>query len=769
MQTGRVRVGIDVGGTFTDLVALDEGSGALIRYKVPSTPREPEAAVLAALRLLLEDVPAERVSFLSHSSTVATNALLGQINLELPRTLLLTTEGFRDVLEIGRQNRSEVYNLFVSRPKPLVERRDRIGVRERMDPFGNVVTPLDAASLSAALDAIASCNARALAVSYLHSYANPAHERTTRAALHERFPELPVVLSSDVDPEYREYERTSTTVVNAVLGPLVRGYLERLAAKARELGVDANFYVMQSNGGMASLAAAAARPATLIESGPASGVIGAAHLGRSLGLQNVLSFDMGGTTAKAGTITGGSPHVAAEFEAAGRTHSGRTVKGSGYPVRFPFIDLAEVSAGGGTIAAVDAGGALHVGPLSAGADPGPAAYGRGMQPTVTDANLVLGRLNQHALLGGAMPIDVARSRAALETLLPQLPELDLDRLAAGIVHLVDLEMAKVLRIVTVERGYDPRDFTLMAFGGGGPLHACAVASELGIRRIVVPPDPGLFSALGLLVADLRTSGVRSFVVVAAELESAAIEDAFLQLETAAARALARQGVESSEIRFVRELEMRYAGQSFELTIPAEAPFDDAAKRASLERFHAAHARTYGYASPDEPVEIVAARSTAIGGVVKPPPARAAAAAAGDGPERAIVEHRNVALSGTERELVPVYTRGALRAGDVLSGPAVIEQYDSCTYVAPQFKAGVDGFGNLHLESAHDRRDRNRGHPQLADLRERRDGHCRAQRRVLAQHQGAARPFVRALRPRRTLDRAGRAYPRSPRLVALGFA
>jgi len=700
MQVGRVRVGIDVGGTFTDLVALDEGSGALIRHKVPSTPREPEAAVLVALQLLLQEVPAERVAFLSHSSTVATNALLGQIDLELPRTILLTTEGFRDVLEIGRQNRSEVYNLFVTRPKPLVERRDRIGVRERMDPFGNVVTALDGTSLATALEAVASSDARAIAIAYLHSYANPAHERATRAALRERFPELPVVLSSDVDPEYREFERTSTTVVNAVLGPLVRGYLERLAAKARELGVDAKFYVMQSNGGMASLATAAARPATMIESGPASGVIGAAHLGRILGLENVLSFDMGGTTAKAGTITGGSPHVAAEFEAAGRTHSGRAVKGSGYPVRFPFIDLAEVSAGGGTIAAVDAGGALHVGPLSAGADPGPAAYGRGMQPTVTDANLVLGRLNQRALLGGAMPIDVARSRVALEALLPQLPELDLDRLAAGIVHLVDLEMAKVLRIVTVERGYDPRDFTLMAFGGGGPLHACAVASELGIRRIVVPPDPGLFSALGLLVADLRTSGVRSFVVTAAGLESGAIEAAFARLEADATEDLARQGVAPSEIGFVRELEMRYAGQSFELTVAVETPFEEAAKRGSLERFHAAHARTYGYSSPDEPVEIVAARSTAIGGVVKPAPAHAPPA---DGSDlgRALLEYRNVALSGTERAEVSVYARSALRAGDVLTGPALIEQYDSCTYVAPHFEARVDRFGNLQLEDRHD--------------------------------------------------------------------
>ncbi|HMD02562.1 MAG TPA: hydantoinase/oxoprolinase family protein, partial [Candidatus Baltobacteraceae bacterium] len=609
--------------------------------------------------------------------------------------LLLTTEGFRDVLEIGRQNRSEVYNLFVTRPKPLVARRDRVGVRERMDPFGNVVVPLDEVSLADALGSFAESGAQSIAVSYLHAYANPEHERATRTALLERFPDVPVTLSSDVDPEYREYERTSTTVVNALLGPLVRGYLERLATRAGELGIAAPFYVMQSNGGMASLEAVASRPATMIESGPAAGVIGAAHLGRALGIDNVLSFDMGGTTAKAGTIMQGAPQLASEFEAAGRTHSGRAVKGSGYPVRFPFVDLAEVSAGGGTIAWVDAGSSLHAGPLSAGADPGPAAYGRGTQPTVTDANLVLGRLNPRALLGGAMPLDAERSRAALSALLARLPELDLDRLAAGIVQLVDVEMAKILRIVTVERGYDPRDFTLMAFGGGGPLHACAVAAELGMTRIVVPNDPGLFSALGLLTADVRTSGVASFVAPADELEPVAIEAAFSALEERAAASLAQQGVDAPDVAFVRDLEMRYVGQSFELSIPVRRPFDDAAFRAAQEAFGTSHLRAYGYASPADPVEIVAARSTAVGAVVKPALARLPEVP-GEKPGVAR-EHRNVALSGRERTDVPVYERTGLRAGQRLGGPALIEQYDSCTYVGPEWDASIDAFGTLHLE------------------------------------------------------------------------
>jgi N-methylhydantoinase A len=697
--TPQFRVGIDVGGTFTDLVALDERSGKLTRLKVPSTPREPDQGVIDALALLLEKIDPSQIALLSHSTTVATNALLGQMNLELPRTALLTTEGFRDVLEIGRQNRSEVYNLNVTRPKPLVERRDRIGVRERMDPFGNQIAPLDRASLEAALDQIADAGILAVAVSYLHAYANDTHERATRDALRLRFPDLPVSLSSELDPEYREYERTSTTVVNAVLGPLVRTYLERFAARARELGVNAPLYVMQSNGGMAALEAVADRPATMIESGPASGVIAAAYLGKKLGLANVLSFDMGGTTAKAGTITGGEPQVTGEFEAAGRTHSGRAVKGSGYPVRFPFIDLAEVSAGGGTIAFVDAGGALRVGPLSAGADPGPAAYGKAMQPTVTDANIVLGRLNPRALLGGAMKIDESRSHAALESLLPQLPELDLDRLAAGIVRIVDAEMAKILRIVTVERGLDPREFTLMAFGGGGPLHACALADELSIPRIVIPVDPGLFSAYGLLAADIRTTAVRSFVELASAVSAPAIEAGFAEMEGAGRADLRRQGVAEDAVAFTRELDLRYFGQSFELTAPAANPLDDAAFARCLAAFHERHARTYGYSSPDEPLELVAARSTAIGLVAKPPIRKLAGNGVKKPPKDALLEKRRVYYEGSGRLATPVLARSALRAGNRLTGPALVEQYDSCTLVAPGWRADVDAYGNLLLKKA----------------------------------------------------------------------
>jgi N-methylhydantoinase A len=680
-----MRIGIDVGGTFTDLVALDESGGSLVRLKVPTTPRAPEEAVVRALRDFVARNPDAAISLIAHSSTIATNALLGQINLELPRVALLTTEGFRDVLEIGRQNRAEVYNLFVQRPRPLVARGDRIGVRERLDHLGAVVVPLDPASLDAAVAQLERTDVRAVAVAFLHAYANPAHERAAADAVRAGVPNAEITLSSEIDPEYREYERTSTTVVNALLVPLVRRYLEQLEHEVRKLGIHAPLYVMQSNGGMAAIGVASKRPATIIESGPASGVIGAAFLGQRLGIENVLSFDMGGTTAKAGTVFGGEPQVVGEFEAAGRTHSGRAVKGSGYPVRFPFIDLAEVSAGGGTIAWIDAGGALRVGPLSAGADPGPAAYGKGDQPTVTDANIALGRLNPVALLGGEMPIDAERSQAAIDSLLPKLPDLDRDRLAAGIIALVDNEMAKILRIVSIERGYDPRTFTMMAFGGGGPLHACALAEALEVKRIVVPPSPGLFSAWGLLAADVRASYVRTIVEVAGKVDAARVDGAFADMERVGREELAAQGIQPKAMLFIRELEMRYLGQGYELAVPMTT------LARAVEAFHEKHERTYGYASREDAVEVVAARLVAVGDVPKP-----AIAPHRSTNHSAKVSHRPVYLANIGWRDTPIYDREKLAQGTAVEGPAIVEQYDSATLVAPGWTATVDQLGNLNL-------------------------------------------------------------------------
>ncbi|HET9095832.1 MAG TPA: hydantoinase/oxoprolinase family protein, partial [Candidatus Baltobacteraceae bacterium] len=597
MAAPTLRVGIDVGGTFTDLVAVNTHTGERIVLKRASTPRAPEEGVLAAIDALREalrqaqDDTITRIDYLAHSTTIATNALLGQMHLELPRVAFVTTHGFRDVIEIGRQNRSEVYNLFVTRPTPLAAREDRLGVRERMDFEGNVLVALEQAEIDRLIAQLRTRNPDAIAIGLLHSYANDAHERQLAQAIQTALPGVPVTCSSAVDPEYREYERFSTAVVNAALLPIVQRYIDRLSAALRERGIDAPLYVMQSNGGMAASDRAATRPASIIESGPASGVIGAAQLARSAGIARVLSFDMGGTTAKAGTIVDGVVQVASEFEAAGSTHSGRSVKGSGYPVRFPFVDLAEISAGGGTIAYVDDAGALRVGPVSAGADPGPACYGNSDRATVTDANVVLGRLNREALVGGTFPIDAGRSYEAIRKLAERI-ELSTQETAAGIVRIVDAQMAKVLRIVTVERGLDPREFTMVAFGGNGPLHGCALAEELGIRRVIVPEHPGVFSAHGLLVAELRASFVRPILREASDVSDVFARELFEALEGEGRTALLEQGAGENTIALRREYDMRYRGQSFELAVE-HLP----AMSAVVERFHDQHERRYGYAVP----------------------------------------------------------------------------------------------------------------------------------------------------------------------------
>lgn len=679
------RVGIDVGGTFTDLVACDD-AGATVRLKVATIPRAPEAAVLEAVQRLLRDVDAARIGQLAHASTIATNALLGQMHLALPRVAFVTTAGFRDVLEIGRQARSSVYDLNVRRPTPLALREDRLTVRERIDADGSVHVALDPGSVAEAVRAIRERGIGSVAVGLLNSHVNDAHERAVVAALRAELPEVAVTASSALVREEREYERFSTAVVNAALLPAVRGYLERLATGVRALGITAPVFVMQSSGGTAALSVVAERPALLIESGPASGVIAAAATGASLGLPNVLSFDMGGTTAKAGTIVGGAPEIAYEFEAAGVTHSGRARTGSGYPVRFPFVDLAEVSAGGGTIARVDAAGVLRVGPLSAGADPGPACYGLGSEPTVTDANVVLGRLNPAALLGGTFPIDAARAHAAVAGVAAPLGG-DVARAAAGIVALVDAQMAKVLRIVSVERGLDPRDFALLAFGGGGPLHACALAADLGLERVVVPRDPGLFSALGLLAAGVRTTHSRAFV---APLDALTIEGAAAAARELIAQAravLEAQGVAAAEIRVVSELDVRYAGQSFDLTVPFDG---DAA--AIADAFHRRHERRYGYAARDERVELAAVRVTGAGAAGRAPET---AAPAGDA-AGALIGTRQTWDAGRFVEAA-VYARERLGAGSTFAGPAIVEQYDTTCWIPGGWHATTDPAGNLLLE------------------------------------------------------------------------
>ncbi len=660
-------VGVDIGGTFTDVVIYNSVSNKVDVIKVPSTPSNPEVAVVEALKAA--GINMHEVRLLNHATTIATNALLTRTGL--PKTALVTNRGFRDVLEIGRQRRPEIYNLFFTKPAPLVPRKLRFEIRGRILADGKVKEEIQESDIRRLKASLLKNSVESVAISLLNSYVNPEHEIKVKKSLMGCCKY--VFASSEVDPEYREYERTSTTVVNAVLAPLVSSYLERFSEKMRKIDYDGPIYVMASNGGLNTINYASEMPISIIESGPSAGVLASSFLAKEIGITNAITFDMGGTTAKAGAVVGGRPDISYEFEAAGKTHSGRSIKGSGYAVRFPFIDLAEVSAGGGTIAWVDEAGALRVGPKSAGSDPGPAAYGKGgKEPTVTDANIVLGRLNRDHLLGGKMKVHAELATEALKKLGERL-KLDAAETAKGVIKLINSSMAKAISIVSVERGRDPRDFTMIAFGGAGPLHACDLAEEMGMREIVVPEHPGLFSAYGLLTVDIMRSYKapvfeRDLKTVLEKLRNTALDD------------LEKEGFRDVEIKYM--VDMRYAGQSYEITV-------DYVEGSNLrERFEEEHRRIYGYSSRD-PIEIVGARAVAFAKV----------------PHISLKKHEKVAgkavpsltreayVSGKFSE-VPVYEREKIKNGSNGYGPAIIEEYDSTTVVNEGWSWEVDEFSNI---------------------------------------------------------------------------
>jgi len=684
------RVSVDVGGTFTDLVALDEETGRVENIKVPSVPRNPEKGVTDAFERWLVGHDADQVRLVGHATTIATNALLGQVDLEVPKVALVTTRGFRDVVEIGRQRRAEVYNLFFQRPPQLVERRYRFEVDERVDHDGTVTVELDEAQLGTILNSVKKLGISSVAFSFLNSYANSAHEERALELAKEKKTAPYLTASNRISNEYREYERTSTAVVNAALMPIIHKYLTQLSEDLKGLGIEAPLYVMQSNGGLSTAANVSEKPATIVESGPAAGVIAAAWLGELAGAGDIISFDMGGTTAKAGTVRGRMPEVVPEYEVAGHIHMGRLVKGSGYPVRFPFIDLAECSSGGGTIAWADEGGALRVGPTSAGAYPGPACYGRGgTQPTITDANLLLGRLNPENLLSGGMPIYPEKGLAALEELGGKVG-LGAEDTAVSIIRIANSMMGKILRIVSVERGYDPRGFTLVAFGGAGPMHVCALAEELEVAKIIVPPNPGMFSALGLLTADLFHDYIRPVVRRVSGVAPVDIEAAYRVMEAEGKATLGAEGVPGANMSFLRQADLRYMGQAYELTVRAPKRVDGESLTAMIIGFHRRHAEAYGYSAEAEPVELVNLRLRAIGAIPKPDLKGGKRGEADVSGERRVYYEIDGGWADT-----PVIQRGEGWVA-TLEGPAIVEQYDATTGVYPGWHVETDGVGNLVL-------------------------------------------------------------------------
>lgn len=678
------RVGVDAGGTFTDVCFYDESSGKLEVTKVASTPPDPGRAVINGIREVFgSGVDSKAVSYFAHGSTVATNALIQKRGVE---TGLITTDGFRDLLELGRQKRPHLYDLQADKPEPLVRRDRRIEVRERVLHDGTIETELDDEQVRQAVRKLKADGVRSIAVCFLYSYVVSDHENRVKQIIGEEYPEAFVSTSFEVMPEFREFERLSTVVVNAYLGPVMATYLNKLEPELTKSGIDAHPHINQSNGGVISFDTAARMPVRTVLSGPSSGIVGATYVSGLSGYDNLITFDMGGTSTDVSLIEHGQLSISSEANV------------EGYPVKTPMLDIRAVGAGGGSIAWIDAGGHLKVGPHSAGADPGPVCYGLGnTEPTVTDANVVLGTLHRTHLLGGRMPIHAASSECALAELAARIG-LDTVTTAQGIIRVVVANMARAIRVISVQRGYDPRAFTLVAFGGAGPLHASRLADELEIPRVLVPEVPGLLCALGLLVANLRTDYSLTRLMDVEAGAEIGIQEALAILEARADTWFDEEQISKERRQVKRVVDMRYKGQNYELPVKIDAHAISADAIGELrKRFDDAHEQFYGYAAPGEPVQIVTLRLEAIG-VVKKAEIQAEP-----------VGHADPSLAETGRRSVffpelagyvptPIYERTLLKAGNVITGPAIVEQLDATTVILPGQVATVDAYRNIIIEA-----------------------------------------------------------------------
>ncbi len=670
-----LRIGIDTGGTFTDLSVFDEDGGRVcLTHKVPSQPRNPTAAIAEGLREINARLP-EKARYVLHGTTIGLNTLLEGRE---PPPGLLVTDGFRDILELDRQWRGDqVYNLFFDRPRQLVPRRLIRPVRERVDSRGREVLPLDTDQARAAVRELLEAGARSVAVSLLFSFANPDHERRLRAILEELAPDVYVTLSSEVDPQFREFERTSTAVVNAFIGPRVASYVGTIETAVNELLDGARVLIMQSNGGVATPEVITRAPVQTLMSGPVAGVVGTRRLCDEIGRENAISLDIGGTSCDMSVVPG-------ELLAAPQS------KVAGYTVRAATVDIETIGSGGGSIARVESGRILKVGPRSAGAVPGPACYGSGDQPTLTDALVVLGHLNREALLDGAMPIDAGAAGRAIDDTVARPLEMTPERAATGIVEVLAAQVAMSMRSVTIEKGYDPRDFILVAYGGAGPTVACPIARELEIPEICVPRDPGNFCAAGMLLTDLVRSYSRTRISRLDETPAGDIDGVFRELRDRGFKELLEQGVTADFIDTEDFLDMRYPGQSYEVTIAA----GDTGREQLAQLFHEAHGRLFGHTAEEESMEIVNYRVRCTGRL---PKMTFAAAPAGDRAARP-GGRRAALFPGSDAPLqAPVYRRADLGPGCRIAGPAIIEEYTSTTVVYPSFDLSVDAHGNLRLQ------------------------------------------------------------------------
>jgi N-methylhydantoinase A len=688
-----IRLAVDVGGTFTDLVMLNETTGEIKTLKVSSTPRDPSMAVLNGVRRARDDlkIALKRVSQFTHATTVCSNTVLEGLGA---KSALLVTEGFRDLLEIQRHKRYRLFDQHYKKIMPLVPRRLTFGIPERIDASGAVVKPLDEASLIRSLEALATEGIEALAICFLFSFKNPAHELRAAELARNILPKCFISVSSEIYPQYREYERTSTTTVNAYLGPRVSTYLQRMSDALVGIDLKVPLHMMQSNGGIISWQEATRMPCRIVESGPAAGVIAAAHFGKLTGRSNIISFDMGGTTAKAGLIEKGEVRQSSGQELGAGINISRILQGGGYYVGAATVDLAEVGAGGGSIAWLDVGGVLKVGPHSAGADPGPIAYGLGgRQVTVTDANMLLGRIPAQYFLGGEMEMHLDLARSVVEKELAKPLKISVEQACAAVIEVANASMLKMLRIVTVEKGCDPAEFALVVFGGNGPVHGIELAGDLGIKEVIVPPAAGVLSAQGLLVADIRYDFRQTHVegVLGGSIED--VEKTFAALEKRGREALQRYGLADSDITSRRSADMRYQRQAYEINVPMPAGILRPASREGIaDLFHETHERLYGRRDMAGVVEFVTLCVTAAGNSRRLehqtlPKADAPVSSAYKG-------SRNVYFRESGMIECPVYDRAKLRAEHALDGPVLVEATDSTVVVPPSWSLRCDTAANL---------------------------------------------------------------------------
>jgi N-methylhydantoinase A len=686
MESSNIRLSADVGGTFTDVAAFNETTGELSLGKTLTTPRRLVSGIENGVTKAGATFRAARL-FL-HGTTVAINTILERTGASCA---LITTQGFRDIYEIGRVNRPESYNLFFRRHVPLIERDLRYEIRERMDSQGKVLIKLDEDQVRAAVADAVGQGVEAIAILFLHSYRNPAHEQRVKAIIAESHPQLFVTASHELSQEYREFERTSTAAANAYVGPRVRRYLGEMGEHLSTAGFDGDFLIVQSTGGLFGVDEARSACIRMLESGPAAGVIGTKALCDSIGLANAIAFDMGGTTAKAGVIHQGQVLMTGSALIGGYA--------TGLPVQIPMIDIQEVGTGGGSIARVEVGGALHVGPESAGAQPGPVCYGQGgTEPTITDANLILGRLGADRFLGGEMKLDLASADRALDEKVAKPLGLTRTEAADGILRIATTKMSHMVRWVTTERGLDAADFSLVAYGGAGPLHAAMVARELRIAKVIIPRAPGHFSAYGMLVADLRRDYVKTWFMPLAEALFPAMEETYAEMERRGRDAVKASRIAISGVAVQRAADMRYVGQEHAVTVelPVEL-FQNQDRDGIKQRFDAVHATRYGYSAPGEKAEIVSLRSATTGLLRKPafePIAKGEATA----PSQAFRGTRPVYFTQGARHVdTPTYDRAELTAGHRIEGPALIEEHASTTVVHPGDVVTVDAFGDLVID------------------------------------------------------------------------